>query len=982
MKRKLLFIIVGILIAVSVLALPQRVYIAGKFQVAVNVENEQRKIIRNNEEIIFLDTVMADIDLDGLIDKVTRNGGLKIAYQNEDSSYQLVKLSSEDGKIAVYDITGDNIPDILQNAGLGGMHLYANTAMKILTSTMIPISEDGRAYFAYSNYSDSIRIRYFPSIDNINIEIESDEKGIHLLPKANWHGTANLSIAYSQKDIRDTIHCPVVVLPINDPPMIIEQPANIIIQEDGELILFKDSLLNYASDVDSADVLTILSFEDDQFIYCPEKNWNGHDSLIFLISDGKASDTLIQQITVEAVNDAPKWTAIADVEFPEDELLQRPLTWLGEHADDIETPDSLLRFHVYSGEHVSISAEGGKITLIPEENFYGDDKILLTVSDGEFIDTVYWNIHISPVNDAPELAMLPDTVFYEDETILIDRSVLEKFAYDVETPASELKWQVRRFGKVRAHYNGARIRCTASQDWFGTDSLELTVSDGKLTASRIWRVHVLPVNDAPRFEKKAHTRSFLEDDTLVVHKRDLNKLVRDAETASDELMWTLVPSAHLHINENDDDYNIDADPNWFGNAHIRLIVNDGELSDTLDYPLRVLSVNDKPVMQDLDPRTWNEDDTLSIDRSYLERFAEDIETKTNDLMWAFIDDPNLEVKERKNAITLVPYPDWNGNARIGMIIYDGGLRDTGYMDIRIKPVNDAPRWKTLPDTTIAEDGTMILPLSFVRQFVYDPDRGDEIKINYKAGKNFNIEEKADTLVIWPEEDWFGNEKLEFTATDGKKKVKFSWNIPVYSVNDPPYFTMDLPDSISFRANGSDTLLFKDIIYDIDNDLDDLAWEITPGRIVRYMIDDELGGIIFYTENYKFGEDAVTIRVMDGHDMIVYYMPVYVREVDRFLMANPEKLELLPNTPNPFTEYTDIRYSLPVSAHVNIKIYNLLGKEMKTLANGQHDAQNHSVRWWGETESGMPAPSGVYLCRMVAVVDGEPVVIMQKMMLVR
>ncbi len=161
MKRKLLFIIVGILIAASALALSHRTYIAGKIQAVVTIEGEERKAARNNEAIVFYDTLMADIDMDGLPDRITRKGGLKIGYQRGDSSYQIVILSDEDGKFAVYDLTGDNIPDILQNVGLGGLHLYANTAMKVLVPAMIPISEDGEAYFAYNNYSDSIAIRYF-----------------------------------------------------------------------------------------------------------------------------------------------------------------------------------------------------------------------------------------------------------------------------------------------------------------------------------------------------------------------------------------------------------------------------------------------------------------------------------------------------------------------------------------------------------------------------------------------------------------------------------------------------------------------------------------------------------------------------------------------------------------------------------------------------------------------------------------------------
>ena len=978
--------------ALGTIALAQRTHMAGVFLEPVNLEGDERKELRSDDSIVFSDTMMADLDMDGHADKVSREDGLHISFWVNDSTSRDIVLSKEDGKIAVYDVNKDGIPDILQITGFGGSGLlfYGNTSMSLLNARMIPINEDGEGFFEYGNHADSSDMRYSANINTNKIRLEQSRNGIKLYPMKDWNGQAELSIMYEQGHYRDTIHCPVLVMPVNDAPVFTGIPAMVVLNEDESLDIISDSLIALVDDPDSGDVLSIypvgdreeLSGADSIYTYRPAENWHGDDSLAFVVTDGDLRDTVLIKLRVQPVNDAPVWTQIAPIDFPEDEFTQRSLRLFRGHVSDIDTPDSLLRFHAFSSEHIAISAEGGKITLMGDKNWFGSEEIMLVVSDGELRDSIAWSVTITAVNDAPELASLPDTLFNEDQTIYIQKTDLEKFAFDIETDASDLKWQVKRFGKVRAFYNGDHIRCTASPNWYGTDSLELTVSDGELTASRIWRVHVLPVNDPPTFTKRNMVRSFLEDDTLHILKHDLYKLVRDPETAPEDLQWTLMPSRALTLIENDLDYTLYAEPNWFGNAPMKIAVHDGEYGDTISYLLRVLSVNDKPVMQDLAARTWNEDDTLSIDMSYLKSLAKDVETKNSDLMWSYIPNPYIDIKQRKSAITLTPRLDWNGDTKIGVIVNDGGLRDTGFMDIRIKPVNDAPRWKALPDTSIAEDGSMTLPLSYIRSFVYDPDRGDEINIEYTAGKNFYLVDKKDTVVIWPLEDWFGKESMNFTASDGKKKVKKNWSIRVRSVNDPPYFTMGLPDSISFRSNGSDTLFFNDIVYDVDHEISDLVWEVTPGHIVRSMIDEKLGAIIFYTENYKHGEDAVTIRVTDGHDMITYYLPIYVKEIDRFLMANPDKLELLPNTPNPFTEYTDIRYSLPVAATVSIKIYNLLGKELKTLANGNHDAQNYSVRWWGETESGMPAPSGVYLCRMVAVVDGEPVVMMQKMMLVR
>ncbi|MFO7841780.1 MAG: tandem-95 repeat protein [Fidelibacterota bacterium] len=992
-KHKQLIILILMLCGIMLPVLYAQQLTAGAFLPGETLGMTRRIQVRNDERIDFVKQAFADLDLDGIPDSIVVEDALKIVWGSSgtENGKHITRLSDSNGSFAVYDMNGDGAADLLQEQGLGQIVLYENITMPALQiEEDITFPEDSVYRISYSYEADEKdSVDFFPSVNVPEISFYPDSSGLTLIPLRDWNGSAVLTIAYGHEKLMDTVQVQIRVLPVNDPPVKISDPPVKRIREDTQLILHKDSLLSRFRDPDPEDELYIRELgdrkeildRDSLFVYRPQENWYGNDSLHFLVSDGEFHDTLCQPVIVEAVNDAPKWDTPDTLKLLEDELLRLPYSWLYEHSDDIETPDTLLRFQAYSGSHVSISLEGEMITIIPEKDWYGIDSLMLTVSDGELTDTAYWHINVEAVNDPPVLYELPEIAFNEDDTLYIGLPALQRFAEDVETPRKNLKWQAMRLGKIRAFYDGSRIRLTAPQDWYGTDSIRLTVSDGELTASRNWVIHIRPVNDPPVWSD-IPGRSFLEDDTLFLSRKELYSWAHDIETPDEKLEWTLIPDRNLYIKEEPDGYNIYAGRDWYGRAQVRMIVSDGEYADTARCRIRVISVNDAPQIEDLPDQTWAEDDTLTLSRQYLEKFASDVETKANELLWRFLADPPLFVSEETGVVKFYAAPDWNGEGSISIVVDDGGLQDTSIMNVEITPVNDAPRWQALPDTHIMEDESLMLPLSFIRQFVYDPDEGDTLNIGYRSSDNVNIEEKPDTIILWPEPDWYGEEKLLLTASDGKKTVKKTWTIPVLPVNDPPYFTMSLPDSLSFKSNSSDTLIFEDIVYDIDNDLDDLVWEITPGRIVRYVINDDFGGAVFYTENNKSGEDAITIRVTDGHDMIVYYMPVYVHEVDRFLTANPEKLELLPNSPNPFTEFTDIRYSLPVGCHVTIRIYDLLGKEIKELANGYHEASNHSVRWYGENESGMPAPSGVYLCRMVAMIEGDPVIIMRKMMLVR
>jgi len=76
---------------------------------------------------------------------------------------------------------------------------------------------------------------------------------------------------------------------------------------------------------------------------------------------------------------------------------------------------------------------------------------------------------------------------------------------------------------------------------------------------------------------------------------------------------------------------------------------------------------------------------------------------------------------------------------------------------------------------------------------------------------------------------------------------------------------------------------------------------------------------------------------------------------------PKEYTLYQNYPNPFNPNTKIRYEVPVSAFVSLKIYNVLGEEVATLANEKREPGLYVVEW-----NGSKYPSGIYFYRLVAI----------------
>jgi hypothetical protein len=84
-------------------------------------------------------------------------------------------------------------------------------------------------------------------------------------------------------------------------------------------------------------------------------------------------------------------------------------------------------------------------------------------------------------------------------------------------------------------------------------------------------------------------------------------------------------------------------------------------------------------------------------------------------------------------------------------------------------------------------------------------------------------------------------------------------------------------------------------------------------------------------------------------------------------ALPKAFQLLQNYPNPFNPNTTIEFIIPGDApvHTSLKVYNLLGQEVKVLVDEVKYPGKHQVVWDGKNLLGEKVASGIYLYKMVA-----------------
>jgi len=121
-----------------------------------------------------------------------------------------------------------------------------------------------------------------------------------------------------------------------------------------------------------------------------------------------------------------------------------------------------------------------------------------------------------------------------------------------------------------------------------------------------------------------------------------------------------------------------------------------------------------------------------------------------------------------------------------------------------------------------------------------------------------------------------------------------------------------------------------------------------------------GPIIIMIENYR--NQSVWNRFMKNPDVqrglaAAKFVTITNAEEEKLL---PKNFSLYQNYPNPFNPSTFITYQLPRNSFVILKVFDLIGKEVATLVNGEKEAGKHSVEWNAEG-----LPSGVYFYKLSA-----------------
>jgi hypothetical protein len=114
--------------------------------------------------------------------------------------------------------------------------------------------------------------------------------------------------------------------------------------------------------------------------------------------------------------------------------------------------------------------------------------------------------------------------------------------------------------------------------------------------------------------------------------------------------------------------------------------------------------------------------------------------------------------------------------------------------------------------------------------------------------------------------------------------------------------------------------------------------------------------------FRYDDAEIQRGVREGR-LQLYWGRVITGVAPERTASIPEQYSLSQNYPNPFNPTTTIRYALPVQSTVSLKVYNILGQEVKALVNESQLSGNYAVLWDGKNNHGAQVSTGIYFYRL-------------------
>ncbi|MGL1903755.1 MAG: cadherin-like domain-containing protein [Fibrobacterales bacterium] len=336
-----------------------------------------------------------------------------------------------------------------------------------------------------------------------------------------------------------------------------------------------------------------VTITGDEMKYVPDVNWNGRDTVEYVMNDGVFKDTGYVVLSVTPVNDVPVLTAINPQVTNED----IPITIVDAmvSASDVDGDTWTYLIEEKTGYTVSNNV------IVPNLNYTGELTIPISIYDGQ-AESVKRDLilTVNPVNDVPKIiSVTPQTIAEDSELLFIETMVQ---VTDVEGDAITFLIGTGR------NYTVQDMNIVPNRDFNGTLHIPVYATDGlDTTAESILELVVIATNDSPLFT--SIDAQVIQEDKSLIFK---SSMTNGSDVDNDPLTYIIEGGTHYVV----DNTNITPSENFNGILTIPVRVSDG--SDTtapVNLVLTVIPVNDAPTLSRVSSGIIEQKEKLILDLS-------------------------------------------------------------------------------------------------------------------------------------------------------------------------------------------------------------------------------------------------------------------------------------------------------------------------------------------------------------------------------
>ena len=224
-------------------------------------------------------------------------------------------------------------------------------------------------------------------------------------------------------------------------------------------------------------------------------------------------------------------------------------------------------------------------------------------------------------------------------------------------------------------------------------------------------------------------------------------------------------------------------------------------------------------------------------------------------------------------------------------------------------------------------------------------------------------------------DWTGDGPNENFAIIKEEAYSFLFDL-IYTLQIEPLTLLSPPDQeIVNITDGSGAYVF---MWDNPNNIDSLTYKLVFDGDLEFLQSQTINSsfatiqiIDVIDQMYDLNIDSLTgswrieisnVESGENENQNGPFQITFINEniLNVFDFNLPKNFSLKQNYPNPFNPITSLRYDLPEDGLVNITIYDMMGKIVKTLVNSSQTTGYKSVQWNATNDRNEPVSAGLYL----------------------